>query len=227
MRKREELPRRRLREKSLIEMLNYAALWNELMEMAETAADIEYAWDEDNILNALDGDEEMVWEMKLAYAGLSDECDRIQSMRDYEYVFSNENFDLLMKAVSARFPDEYRMLQYDEDEEDYFPMSEYAAYAEREACIVKLKRMTKDELLNLVENSLAFVLHYLDIKDRITALNSVVEIIQDENGAILQAVKDIEQQYILADRVGFNRKDKATQKYDELLTHIPDKLWVE
>jgi hypothetical protein len=87
--------------------------------------------------------------------------------------------------------------------------------------------LTKDNLLDLEGDSLSILLRYLDIRDRISAIASAVEIVQDENGTILQAVKDVEEQYILADKAGFNCSDSTVQKFNRLLERIPDRIWTE
>ena len=226
MKKREELPRQALRyRKSIVETLNWEFIYYDLNELSEQAGMIEYAWDDENILDAIDGDEELLWELKLAYTGLSDECDRLKENFDDYWDYKADDFNSLFVAVNTKLPDKFLVDVYDDG--DYFKAEDYESKEAERVNQERLKRLTKDKLLDLIGDSLSLLFRYLDIKDRINAISSAVEIIQDENGAILQAVKNIENQYILAERVKFDWRDKATERFDELLKLIPDRIWVE
>ena len=68
---------------------------------------------------------------------------------------------------------------------------------------------------------------YLDIREKVNALGSVIEIITDENKAILDAVKSIETLYEEAEKIDFRPYAKATEALDNTLRLLPDKIWVE
>lgn len=226
MTKREELPRRELRyRKSIVEMLNWEDIYYDLNELSEQAGMIKYAWDDENVLNAIDGDEELLWELKLAYTGLSEECDRLREHLADFWDCESDNFNSVFAAVNTKLPDKFLVDVYDSG--DYFRAEDYEGKEAESVNREKLKRLTKDKLLDLIGDSLSLLLRYLDIKDRINAIASAVEIVQDENGAILQAVKDIEEQYIVAERVKFDWRDKETERFEDLLKLIPDRIWVE
>ena len=82
-------------------------------------------------------------------------------------------------------------------------------------------------LLRTAGECFRVVLAYLDIREKINALGSVIEIITDENKAILDAVKSIETQYEEAEKIKFQPYTKATEALDNTLRLLPDKVWVE
>jgi Tfp pilus assembly protein PilN len=50
-----------------------------------------------------------------------------------------------------------------------------------------------------------------------------MDILKDENTALLNVIKQIEQEYEDADKTCFN----DTRMFDRLLGQIPDRIWVE
>lgn len=70
-------------------------------------------------------------------------------------------------------------------------------------------------------------LAYLDIREKVNSLGAVIDIITDENKAILDAVKSIETLYEEAEKIDFRPYAKATEALDNTLRLLPDKIWVE
>lgn len=65
--------------------LGYEALFDELSELEEACVDIHWFIDQDDdtLLNALDGDDEAVWEFKMAFADLEGKTDQLrEAMRN-------------------------------------------------------------------------------------------------------------------------------------------------
>ena len=66
---------------SALESLGSAFLMDRLSEIEEACEDVRYFVDndEDSLLNALDGDDEEVWEFKMAFADLAVDADRLRA----------------------------------------------------------------------------------------------------------------------------------------------------
>ena len=227
MNKRQDKARMLKYKKSILQQLNLYDIQSDLADLVEVADNVTYAWDDDNLLEALDGDEEQVEEFKILMAELSSDCERLSEAIYYSGV--DEHFDTFFVSLAMKDrPPQYRMLGYDTVEMDYFAfLNDYEeGIAEGEA-IKQLKRLTKDELLRTAGECFRVVLAYLDIREKINALGSVIEIITDENKAILDAVKSIETQYEEAEKINFQPYAKATEALDNTLRLLPDKIWVE
>ena len=227
MNKRQEKARMLKYKKSILQHLNLYDIQTDLADLVEVADNVTYAWDDDNLLEALDGDEEQVEEFKILMAELSSDCERLSEAIYYSGV--DEHFDAFFVSLAMKDrPLQYRMLGYDTVELDYSEfLNDYEeGIAEGEA-IKQLKRLTKDELLRTAGECFRVVLAYLDIREKINALGSVIDIITDENKAILDAVKNIESLYEEAEKINFKPYTKATEALDNTLRLLPDKIWVE
>ena len=227
MNKRQEKARMLKYKKSILQHLNLYDIQTDLEELAEVAYNVQYAWDDDNLLEALDGDEEQVEEFKILMAELSSDCERLSEAIYYSGV--DEHFDaFFVSLVMKDRPLQYRMLGYDTVELDYSEfLNDYEEEIAEGEAIKQLKRLTKDELLRTAGECFRIVLAYLDIREKVNALGSIVEIITDENKAILDAVKNIESLYEEAEKINFRPYAKATEALDNTLRLLPDKIWVE
>ena len=56
-------------------MLGYELILNELYDICSECETIRYAWDDDNILEAMDGEEEDFYEFQMMFSDLSAEAD--------------------------------------------------------------------------------------------------------------------------------------------------------
>lgn len=226
MNKRQEKAMALRYKKAILQQLNIYDITSDLEELAEVAYNVLYAWDDDNLLEALDGDEEQVEEFKILAAELSSDCERLLDAISYGV---DEHFDafFVSLAMEDRSP-QYRMLGYDTVEMDYFAfLNNYEEELAEKEAIKRLKRMTKDELLKTAGKCFRVVLAYLDIREKVNSLGAVIDIITDENKAILDAVKNIESLYEEAEKTHFRPYDKATEAFESTLRLLPDKLWIE
>ena len=226
MNKRQEKAMALRYKKAILQQLNIYDITTDLEELAEVAYNVLYAWDDDNLLEALDGDEEQVEEFKILAAELSSDCERLLDAISYGV---DEHFDafFVSLAMEDRSP-QYRMLGYDTVEMDYFAfLNDYEEELAEKEAIKRLKRMTKDELLKTAGKCFRVVLAYLDIREKVNSLGAVIDIITDENKAILDAVKNIESLYEEAEKTHFRPYDKATEAFESTLRLLPDKLWIE
>lgn len=133
--------------KPMVKELNLDTIREKLFDIQGECEEVRWYTDsedgEDSLLNALDGDEDEVYEFKVAFAYLCEECEVMQVDLNEEWI--PECFDLLFVVAGAG--DQFGgLLGYDSYEGDYFGINCMDAWAEDEAK-KKLKQLTKDELI--------------------------------------------------------------------------------
>lgn len=116
-----------------------------------------------------------------------------------------------------------KCIGFDGYEEDYFELTKYERdLAETEAG-KRFMRMTKAEMLSTIGQCLGILIAFLDLRQSYDYLKATMDILKDENTALLNVIKQIEQEYEDADKTCFN----DTRVFDRLLGQIPDRIWVE
>ncbi len=212
--------------KPIARYLNIDKIRDELYDMMEVCEDIHwYDGDYESLVNALDGDDEDAREFKLAFSDLEADLERFQEDLGEAYV--SEYFDLLFPAAGASFAGGY--LGFDGFEDDYIGIEPYEySYAEGEAA-KKILALTKKQILEAVGQCLKIAYQYIAIRYRYDCMEAAIEILRDENKEKLQAVKAIEDQYMLADKAsyGFLYKDATVTKLDKLLDLVPQEYWIQ
>lgn len=207
--------------------MNLFTIRQELDEMREACDEVRwFESDEENLVAAMDGDEDEAYEFRMAFADLSAELE--QFCYDLEDADVSGCFDELFPAVRAGCFDGY--LGFDEHEGDYFGIEPYEyAWAEDEAR-KRLLRLTKAELLYAVGASLRICVSYLGIRYRYDCLKSAIDILRGRNMERIQLCKKIEDQYETAEASsdGFRfRFDEEVCKYDRLLEEVPQEYWIQ
>ncbi len=97
--------------KPIVRDLNLDTIRSELWDMMDVCSDIHwYDNDEESLVNALDGDEDEVYEFKMAFSDLEVELDQFQEDLREEYV--SDYFDIFFPAVGASYGGGY--LGYDD-----------------------------------------------------------------------------------------------------------------
>lgn len=212
--------------KPIARFLNFDKIRNELYDMMEICEGIHwYDNDEESLVNALDGDDDEAFEFKVAFSDLEAELEEFQ--RDIEEAYVPEYYDLLFPAVKARYAGGY--LGYDEYEGDYMGIEPYEYdYAEDEAA-KKFMQLTKKQMLEAVGACLKIAYQYIAVRYRYDCMEAAIEILRGENREKLQAVKAIEEQYIIADKAtnGFTWSSPEETKLDKLLDLVPQEYWIQ
>lgn len=179
---------------------------------------------EDSLLNALDGNEDEVYEFKVAFAYLCEECEAMQVDLNEEWI--PECFDLLFVVAGAG--DQFGgLLGYDSYEGDYFGINCMDAWAEDEAK-KKLKQLTKDELIAAIRQSFKVYQSYIGLSVRYDSLKAAIDILRDKNTGILQVVKEIERLYEAAssEQGIYAEYSKAWKEFDQYTESLPPEAWV-
>ena len=206
--------------------MNLSFIQESIWNMGELITDVQwFVEDQENLVNALNGDEDEAYAFRMAFSDLAAELEQFEQDLNNEYI--PDCFDDLFPAVGADFFGGF--LGYDSYEGDYFGLqpSEYK-WAEQEA-EKRICHLTKKELLDAVGACLRVYTAYVALQYRYDCLEASLKIIQEKNLEGLKLVKAIEDQYdkAEADSDHFKWKyGKEVAKLDEMLNQIPQEYWL-
>lgn len=212
--------------KPIAKYMNYDFIVNDLQDMSDVIYDVQwFIEDEENLVNALSGDEDEAYEFKMAFSDLACELEQFEEDLNSEYV--PDCFDDLFPAVGADWFGGY--MGFDTFENDYFGLSAYEyGLAERDA-EKRICRMTKNELLYAVGACLKVYTAFTALRYRYDCLEASLKIIQEKNLEGLKLVKAIEEQYDKADEASEHFRYKYGDeivKLDRMIANVPQEYWL-
>lgn len=204
--------------------LNLEYIKDRLFDIMEECEEISWILNnEDNemIIEALDGDEEEFSEFKIAFDYLSADCEHFLDDLHTEYV--PECFDTFFVGIGAGA---YSggLMEWDEVEQDYCGI-QYEVFAER-AEAEKLKRLTKNELLNTIRMCFKIAMNFSGIESRYNDLENGIDLIKEKNNAINMSLKEFDKLYELAASEDFGEWSPNTRKYEQCLDKFPQEVWL-
>ncbi len=226
--------------------LNWQRMREDLAEMnddigAATWMDGKY----DLLAEAMDDSEnELTVEFQTAFGALQGEIEKMyEDMRmieDYDRAQffgekADEDYDDPPKIFDMFFPAiglEDCMIGYDIEEHDYFGIESGAEEYIKGEARKRLKRLTKDELLDLAGAAMNVARQYMSLKARFDGLNASIDILKGRHEETLRVVQGIEALYeAAAERSeGFKYEFlayKEINRLDAALANLPDRFWVE
>lgn len=119
---------------------------------------------------------------------------------------------------------------YDAGEGDYFTLDKYdGEYAVTEAG-KRLCRKTKPQMVQSIQCTLRIFLAMIDIREEFDYIKSALDLLKDENMAVLKTIRDIQDAYDVAEAEsnGFQRLYCPEVKtLDRLISTLPDRFWIE
>lgn len=206
--------------------MNLASIREAIWAMGELISDVQwFVEDEENLVNALAGDEDEAYAFKMAFSDLAAELQQFEE--DLEEQWIPECFDDLFPAAGADFFGGF--LGYDSYEHDYFGLAPFEyKWAEQEA-EKRICRMTKKELLEAVGACLKVYTAYIALQYRYDCLEASLKIIQEKNLEGLKLVKAIEEQYEKADSDSDHFRweyGSEVTKLDNMLDQVPQEYWL-
>lgn len=214
--------------KAIVRDLNLGKICDELWNIQEACEEIRWYTDSedgtDSLINALNGDEDEAYEFKMAFADLCAECERMREDLSEEWI--PECFDSFFVAVGAG--DAYNgLLGWDAYEGDYFGISGIESFAEDDAK-KKLKRMTKDELIEACRQCFKVYSAYIGLKNRYDSLKAAIDILRDQNTGYLQVVKEIEKLYEAVSKNQWTSNDwsKESLEWKRYTDALPQEAWI-
>ena len=220
---------RKLRyKKPIVKYLNLMTIQQELYDIQEECENVHWYFDtdEETLINALDGNDDEVYEFRMMFGDLCAECEKMEEDLEEEWV--PDCFDRFFVAMGAG--DRYGgLLGYDEYEQDYFGLSCTDAFAEDESKKA-LKQMTKDNLIAATGQCLRIYQSYIALRYRYDCLKATMDILRDQNTGYLQMVKQIEELYEKAEKESFGfqvRSGKYVRELDSFFRSLPQEAWLQ
>lgn len=174
--------------------------------------------DEDNLVAALDGDEEEAFEFKLAFADLEAKCELLQSAIDEQWDLEDYFDDCTVALIGNR----YETVGYDGYQEDYYSLTSFEQHLAETEAGKRVCRWTKAEMLSKIGQCMGILLAYYDIRQAHDYLKATMDILRGENMSILKVIKEIEAAY---ERQCDNWRGDA--EFDRLCSTLPDRIWIE
>jgi len=212
--------------KPIASNMNYQFLIDELYEMQDVIADVQwYCDDEDNLVSALDGDEDEAYEFKMAFSDLATELEQFQEDLNSEFV--PDCFDDLFPAAGY---DRGGLAGWDSYEQDYFGLQPYEYGMASKESEKRILRLTKNELLEAVGACLRVFSSYTALRYRYDCLEASLAILRERNMQILKLFKAIEEQYDRAETESRHFEYKyhdEVRKLDQMLEQVPQEFWIQ
>lgn len=200
--------------------LNLETITSSLWEMQETASNIRwwYTDGDETMLDELIGNEEESFELKMAFSTLEADC--YQMIEDLDNQWIPECFDAFFGAITPG-----RMMGYDSYEGDYYGLADgyETELAQREAR-ERLKRYTKDDLIDAYRTCFRLAVNYINIRNRYDGLKSYIDILNGVNTGLLSEVKRIEELYELV-TVEYPKRNDLIE-FKKLVENMPDEVWI-
>ena len=210
--------------KAALDVLNLHSIMNELEDISAACDEVRYAFETDNIIDALDGDEEEEYEFRMMFSELSAECENLYDTLYDTYV--TEHFDDFFVGVMLHNESPYELIGYDSFQEDYYRLTRYEDELAETESHRRLKRLSKDELLRVAGQCFGIAVTWLNIQRKYDYLKAAFDIIKDNNMSYLAVIKDIDAAYEQADAEGWYEFNDNVRKFDKLCAALPDIAWL-
>ena len=212
--------------KPIAQYMNLDFIREQIWDMGELIGDVQwFIEDEENLVNALNGDEDEAYEFKMAFSDLAGEVEQFEEDLRNEYV--PDCFDDLFPAAGADYFGGY--LGLDTYEHDYYGLQPFEyKWAEQEA-EKRICRLTKKELLEAVGACLKVYSAYVALQYRYDCLEASLKIIQEKNLEGLKLVKAIEEQYEKAEDESDHFQycfGESVRSLDRMLDQVPQEYWL-
>lgn len=212
--------------KPIAKNLNLDFIKQDLYDIQEACEEVHWYTDSDDgsdsLINALDGNEDEAYEFKMAFADLCAECNRMREDLEEEWV--PECFDIFFVAASN---DNDEMLGWDSYEHDYYGIG-YSDNILRENAGIKLKKMTKGDLIEASMQCMKVYQAYIGLRNRYDSLKNAIDVLKDQNTGHLQVVREIERMYDQASENRFTRDDwsKESLEWKQYTDALPQEAWI-
>lgn len=200
--------------------LGWENIMDELYEIEEACSDVHYFFEDDgdNLIAAMDGDEDEAYEFKMAFAELESKCELLRAVIDEQYGVSEYYDDCTVSLIGNR----YRVVGYDSFEEDYYSLCQYEADLSTTEAGKRVMRLTKSDMLSQIGQCMGIALSFIDLRQSYDYLKATMDILRGENMSVLKIIKEIEEEY---------EKDQdvysSSREWNKLLKMLPDRVWLE
>ena len=205
-------------------------LWEireKLGEITEACDEVVYWMDSDDqtLIDALDGDLDDVDRFKADFAVLSADADRMND--DLYNVYVRETpFDDILVTSGIDQQRGMSLLGYDELEGDYFGIENWMRdWAEKES-VKRLKRLTKEQLLEAMAQTVAITFAFLGIQSRYQDLKAAIDILRAQNKEYLDSVKLLNELHAQLWNEWGHMDYKVERQMDAIIQRMPQEAFL-
>lgn len=201
--------------------MGWETIMAELEEIQEACDDVAYFMgDEDELLDAFDGDSEEAWEFRMGFSELSAKSNQL-----FEAMYEWGDRDDFNDCTVALIGNRYDLVGYDGYEEDYYSLCRYEEELATTEAGKRLMRQTKAEMIASIGQAVGTLMAFLDLRQSYDYLKATMDILRDENHSVLQTVKQIEDAYEKASENQYNWSE--IRYFDQVTETLPSRMWVE
>ena len=201
--------------------MGWETIMAELEEIQEACDDVAYFMgDEDELLDAFDGDSEEAWEFRRGFSELSAKSNQL-----FEAMYEWGDRDDFNDCTVALIGNRYDLVGYDGYEEDYYSLCRYEEELATTEAGKRLMRQTKAEMIASIGQAVGTLMAFLDLRQSYDYLKATMDILRDENHSVLQTVKQIEDAYEKASENQYNWSE--IRYFDQITETLPSRMWVE
>lgn len=201
--------------------MGWEAIMAELEEIQVACDDVAYfIGDEDELLDAFDGDSDEAWEFRMGFSELSAKSNQLFDAM-YEWGDRDDFDDCTVALIGNR----YDLVGYDGYEEDYYSLCRYEEELATTEAGKRLMRQTKAEMIASIGQAVGTLMAFLDLRQSYDYLKATMDILRDENHSVLQTVKQIEDAYEKASENQYNWSE--IRYFDQITETLPSRMWVE
>lgn len=202
--------------------IGFETLMDELYEIEEACSEIHWFFEEDgdNLIAAMDGDEDEAYEFKMAFADLEAKCEKLRSIIDEEYGINEYYDDCTLALIGNR----YEVVGFDSAEEDYYSLCRYEADLATTEAGKRVMRLTKGEMISRIGQCMGLALAFLDLRQNYDYLKATMDILRDKNMSVLNVIKEINKLY---ENSQDYFEESANQEYQKLLNCLPEYIWLQ
>lgn len=215
----------RYRRPMLAEM-GWYEIENELNDIEEECGNVHWFLDndEDSLVAALDGDEDEAYEFRMTFADIEGKCEMLRSaINEISECCESDEYleDLFNTCTVALIGNRYKLLGYDDLEEDYFSLCAYEENLATDEAGKRLMRMTKAQMISTIGQCFGILLAFADLRTQYDKLSGAMAILRQENVTILDTVKKINEAYERhCDKWG------GDEEFTRLTNNLPDWAWI-
>lgn len=210
----------RCRQRAICQTLNIESIRQFLWEADEAVAEVAYAQQDEDVLTEVLGGEEEAFSFRMAFSVL--EADIQKFSDDLDELWVPQDFDDFLVGMRA----EDQMLGYDESEGDYFGFDEnWQMDAAVQDAKIRLKRHTKDDLLDAAGQCVRIAACYMGLKVRYDNLRDALDLVRDNNANVLQVTDEINKAYDKIISECFP-PHKDVMAFERMVDTLPQECWL-
>ena len=202
-------------------LIQHDRLDDELYNIATECSDLEWTiGDDETLIDIFDGDTDEIHDFRLMFSDLSNKCELLQYRLGDNDV--TEHFDDFFVGTLGK---PYQMVGYDGMEEDYFSLTRYETEAAQRVSGKRLMALTKENLIAVAGQCFGVMMCFLDIRHSYECLKSTFDMLKDDRTELLKNVRTVEDAYEKTQDDPYNWDVRS--EYDNLLSRLPDRVWVD